>query len=122
MGLGPLFSTHKLLEKNKMKLSDFGNFELNEAFAAQALGCIKAMDSQKFFDEQLGGAQKLGEIDITKLNIHGGAIALGHPVGASGARILLHTLNTIRRNGIQNGLASLCIGGGQGASFILENK
>lgn len=122
MGLGPVFSSNKVLKKNGMQLSDFENFEINEAFASQVLGCLKAMDSQKFFDEKLNGEKKLGEIDVTKLNINGGAIAVGHPVGASGARILLHTLNSLRRNNTQNGLATLCIGGGQGASFILENK
>jgi acetyl-CoA C-acetyltransferase len=122
MGLGPVFATQKILAKNKMQLSDFENFEINEAFAAQVLGCLKAMDSQKFFDTNLNGVEKLGEIDTSKLNIHGGAIALGHPVGASGARILIHTLHTIRRNNAQNALATICIGGGQGASFILENK
>lgn len=122
MGLGPVFSTHKVLKKHGMKLSDFGIMEINEAFAAQVLGCVKAMDSQSFFDSHLNGDNKLGELDITKLNIHGGAIALGHPVGASGARLLLHTLREMSKSGIQNGLAALCIGGGQGATFILESK
>lgn len=122
MGLGPVFSTHKIIKKHAMKLSDFGIVEINEAFAAQALGCVKAMSSQSFFNNHLNGDNNLGELDISKVNIHGGAIALGHPVGASGARLLLHTLKEMKRSNIQNGLATLCIGGGQGATFILENQ
>ena len=122
MGLGPVFSTEKVLRKNNMILQDFDLIELNEAFAAQAIGCIKAMDSQSFFDANLGGSRKLGEIDISKLNTNGGAIALGHPVGATGARIVLHTLKELKRKNLQSGLATLCVGGGQGATFILESK
>ena len=122
MGLGPVFSTNKALLKNNMSLHDFDIIELNEAFAAQALGCVKAMDSQSFFDTHLGGTPKLGEIDMSKLNTNGGAIALGHPVGATGTRILLHTLKELKRKNLQNGLATLCVGGGQGATFILESK
>lgn len=122
MGLGPVFSTNKVLRKNGMSLQDFDLIELNEAFAAQALGCIKAMDSQSFFDANLNGNPKLGELDIDKLNLNGGAISLGHPVGATGTRILLHTLKELKRKNLQNGLATLCVGGGQGATFILESK
>jgi len=122
MGLGPVFSTNKVLRKNNISLQDFDLIELNEAFAAQALGCIKAMDSQSFFDANLNGNSKLGEIDIDKLNLNGGAISLGHPVGATGTRILLHTLKELKRKNLQNGLATLCVGGGQGATFILESK
>lgn len=122
MGLGPVFSTNKALRNSNMSLSDFDIIELNEAFAAQAIGCMRAMDSQSFFDENLNGNAKLGEVDINKLNLNGGAISLGHPVGATGTRILLHTLKELKRKDLQNGLATLCIGGGQGATFILESK
>jgi acetyl-CoA acetyltransferase len=105
-----------------MSLNDFDIIELNEAFASQAIGCIKAMDSQDFFNKNLSGNQKLGEIDINKLNLNGGAIALGHPVGATGTRIILHTLKELKRRNLQNGLATLCIGGGQGGTFLLESK
>lgn len=122
MGLGPVFSTQKLLQKHKMHLSDFDLFEINEAFAAQVLGCLYAMDSQTFFNQNFGGANKLGLLDTSKLNVNGGAIALGHPVGATGSRLILHTLKEMKRRGVQNGLATLCIGGGQGGTFILENE
>lgn len=122
MGLGPVFSTHKLLKKHNMQLQDFDIFEINEAFAAQVLGCIKAMDSQSFFDKNLNGDTKLGEIKMEKLNVNGGAIALGHPVGATGTRLILHTLKEMQRKQLKKGLASLCIGGGQGGTFILENE
>jgi len=122
MGLGPVFSTNKILKNNGMSLNDFDIIELNEAFASQAIGCIKAMDSQDFFNKNLSGNQKLGEIDINKLNLNGGAIALGHPVGATGTRIILHTLKELKRRNLQNGLATLCIGGGQGGTFLLESK
>lgn len=122
MGLGPVFSTYKILQKHKMNLSDFDIFEINEAFAAQVLGCLCAFNSQDFFNKNFNGNAKLGEIDTTKLNVNGGAIALGHPVGATGTRLLLHTLKEMKRRNIQNGLASLCIGGGQGGTFILENE
>ena len=122
MGLGPVFSTHKLLSKHKMELSDIDLFEINEAFAAQVIGCVKAMDSQSFFDKNLNGAKKLGEFDTAMLNVNGGAIALGHPVGATGARLILHTLKELKRRNLQTGLATLCIGGGQGGTFILENE
>ena len=122
MGLGPVFSTNKVLRKNGMSLQDFDLIELNEAFAAQALGCVKALDSQSFFDTNLNGNPKLGELDTDKLNLNGGAISLGHPVGATGTRILLHLLKELKRKNLQNGLATLCVGGGQGATFILESK
>lgn len=122
MGLGPVFSTYKLLQKHNMQLQDFDLFEVNEAFAAQVIGCIKAMDSQSFFDQNLHGNKKLGGIDVSKLNVNGGAIALGHPVGATGTRLILHTLKELKRRNLQTGLATLCIGGGQGGTFILENK
>ncbi len=122
MGLGPVFSTNKILRKHNMSLQDFDLIELNEAFAAQALGCVKAMDSQTFFDKNLNGNPKLGEMNMDKLNTNGGAIALGHPVGATGTRLILHILKELKRKSLQNGLATLCIGGGQGATFILESK
>jgi acetyl-CoA acetyltransferase family protein len=120
MGLGPVFATNKLLKQTKMKLSDIGLFEINEAFAAQVIGCLKAFNSKEFFNQHLNGDKPLGEIDTSLLNVNGGSIALGHPVGMSGARILLHSLKEMKRRNISTGLASLCIGGGQGASFILE--
>ena len=120
MGLGPVYSTEKLLRNSKYKLSDFDLIELNEAFAAQAIGCIQAFSSKKFANDHFGLSNSIGEIDENKLNVNGGAIALGHPVGMTGARIIIHLLRELKRRNKNLGLATLCIGGGQGGSVALE--
>jgi acetyl-CoA acetyltransferase family protein len=119
MGLGPVYSTHKLLKQTGMTLSNFGLFEINEAFAAQVIGCLKAFDSEEYCQKYLN-TSKMGSIDTSLLNVNGGGIAMGHPVGMTGARIVVHALKEMRRRNISTGLASLCIGGGQGGSFALE--
>ena len=121
MGLGPLFSTALALKAAHLKLKDIDLIELNEAFSAQVLACLKAFASKKFAEENLNQSEALGEIDLKKLNVNGGAIALGHPVGATGARLVLTLMNEMKRQRAQYGLASLCIGGGQGGSLILEH-
>jgi acetyl-CoA C-acetyltransferase len=103
MGVGPIPAVKKLLAKTGMNLSDIGLFELNEAFASQALAVIR----------ELG-------IDIEKVNVNGGAIALGHPLGATGARIMTTLSYEMRRRNVQFGIATLCIGGGQGMAILLE--
>jgi acetyl-CoA C-acetyltransferase len=120
MGLGPVFATKKLFDKTNLTLRDIDLIEINEAFASQVLGCVKAFASQKFCQEHFNQNQAIGEIDLDKLNVNGGAIALGHPVGMSGARIIIHLLRELKRRGLNRGLASLCIGGGQGGACILE--
>jgi acetyl-CoA C-acetyltransferase/acetyl-CoA acyltransferase len=122
MGLGPVFATSKLLEKTGVSLSDIDRIEMNEAFAAQVIANEKAFASDTFAKEQLGRAQALGEIDRAKLNVNGGAIALGHPVGATGTRLVLTLLKELRRRGLRYGLATLCIGGGQGGAMLLEAR
>jgi acetyl-CoA C-acetyltransferase/acetyl-CoA acyltransferase len=94
--------------------------ELNEAFAAQAIACERAFASAAFAKDHLKRDAALGVIDRERLNVNGGAIALGHPVGATGARLVLTTLKELRRRGLKRGLATLCIGGGQGAALALE--
>ena len=84
------------------------------------LACLEAAKSEAFAQAELGRTQALGEIPVERLNVNGGAIALGHPVGASGARLLLTTLMEMRRRRLRRGLATLCVGGGQGAAFVLE--
>jgi acetyl-CoA acetyltransferase family protein len=121
MGLGPVFSTKKLLDKTKLKLNDFDLIEINEAFSAQVLGCVKAFASEEFCRKNFDSSA-IGEIDINKLNVNGGAIALGHPVGMSGARIIIHLLRELKRRDLNTGLATLCIGGGQGGSVIVESN
>lgn len=120
MGLGPVYSTEKLLRNSKYQLSDFDLIELNEAFAAQAIGCVQAFSSKKFAKDNFDLSHSIGEIDESKLNVNGGAIALGHPVGMTGARIIIHLLRELKRRGKNLGLATLCIGGGQGGSVVLE--
>ena len=120
MGLGPVYSTHKVLKASGQNLSDFGVVEINEAFAAQVIGCLKAFESSEFCKAQLGRSEKMGSIDPSILNANGGAIALGHPVGATGARIVLTAALEMRRRNAQFGLATLCIGGGQGGAVTLE--
>jgi len=104
MGLGPIPSTRKLFKKLNLTAKDIDLFELNEAFAAQALACMKEL-----------------EVDIEKCNLNGGAVSLGHPVGCSGARITYTLAMQMKKKNLKRGLASLCIGGGQGMSMILEN-
>ncbi len=120
MGLGPVFSSAKALDEAGCKLSDIGPIEINEAFAVQVLACLKAFASKSFAEKELGRADALGEIDAAKLNRNGGAIALGHPVGASGARLVLTVAHEMAAMNAELGLATLCIGGGQGGAMVLE--
>lgn len=122
MGLGPAFAIHQLLEQTGRSLADFELVEINEAFAVQVLACIRAMASPEFCKEKLGRDESIGELDESILNIHGGAIALGHPVGATGARLILTLLRSLRAKGLRRGLASLCVGGGQGVAMWLETS
>lgn len=121
MGLGPAYATPKALAQGKVSFSDLELIEINEAFAAQVIANQRAFASAEFA-AGLGLSAPLGEIDPDKLNVNGGAIALGHPLGASGARLVLTLLKEMGRRDQSLGLASLCIGGGQGAAFILERK
>ncbi|UAC49728.1 thiolase family protein [Bacillus aquiflavi] len=104
MGIGPVYSTQKALAQCGLKLEDIGLIELNEAFAAQALAVIKE-----------------GSLNIHKVNVNGGAIALGHPIGATGSVLMTKLLHEMERTGTKYGLVTLCIGGGQGISTIVEN-
>lgn len=119
MGLGPVYATKKLFDKTNANINDIELIELNEAFAAQVIANIEAFKSSSFAKKEFG-SQALGEINEEILNVNGGAIALGHPVGMSGTRIVLHTIKELKRRNLKTGLATLCIGGGQGASFLLE--
>ncbi len=120
MGLGPVYAINKLLDETGITLADVDLFEINEAFAAQVLACQKAMASAQFCREQLGRSDAIGEIDPDRLNVNGGAIALGHPVGATGARLVLTMLMEMKRRGSHLGIAALCVGGGQGVAMLLE--
>lgn len=120
MGLGPTYATSALMQKTGLQLNDFDLIELNEAFAVQVIANERAFASEQFAQKQLRRDKALGAIDPDKLNVNGGAIALGHPVGATGGRLILTLLHELRRRGLQRGLATLCIGGGQGAALALE--
>jgi acetyl-CoA C-acetyltransferase/acetyl-CoA acyltransferase len=122
MGLGPAFATSKLLEHTGMSLSDIELIEMNEAFAAQVLANERAFASDDFARTELGRAAALGKIDPERLNVNGGAIALGHPVGATGTRLVITLLRELKRRGLNRGLATLCVGGGQGAALLLETN
>jgi len=120
MGLGPVFSSKKLFDKTGLNLKDIELIELNEAFAAQVIGCQRAFASEEFSKKHFGLKEALGKIDPKIINVNGGGIALGHPVGMSGARIVIHLLRELKRRGKNRGLATICIGGGQGGSVIVE--
>ncbi|HEY5683433.1 MAG TPA: acetyl-CoA C-acetyltransferase [Sulfuricaulis sp.] len=120
MGLGPVHATTRLLARRQMKMNDLQQMELNEAFAAQVLACQAAWDSAQYAREELGLSAPLGAMDPERLNPEGGAISNGHPVGASGARLVLHLLHALRRQGGGQGVATLCIGGGQGGAMLLR--
>lgn len=120
MGLGPVFATAKLLEQTGMSLNDFDLIEINEAFAAQVIAVEKAMASKEFAEKKLGRSEPVGVIDRSKLNVNGGAIALGHPLGASGTRLVLTLLKELKRRNLNKGLATLCVGGGQGGAVAVE--
>lgn len=121
MGLGPAHAIAPLLKEHELSIADIDYWEINEAFAAQVLACQKALDDDDYCQSKLGLDEKLGLIPNDKLNLHGGGISLGHPVGASGARIVLHLLNLLKRQKAQRGVASLCIGGGQGGALLVES-
>lgn len=120
MGLGPVHAATPILQRHRLGLDDIDAWEINEAFAAQVLACIKAWEDDATCRDELGLPGALGTLDAAKLNVDGGAIALGHPVGASGARIVLHLARVLERTGAKRGIASICIGGGQGGAMLIE--
>ncbi len=122
MGLGPVHAITPMLLRNGLGLNDLDCLEINEAFAAQVLGCLAAWESEAYCKEKLGLSGAFGAMDRAKFNVDGGAIAIGHPIGASGARVVLHALKTLERTSGKRAAASLCIGGGQGGAMLLERS
>ena len=120
MGLGPVFATHKLFKQTGLSMDDIEIVEINEAFAAQVIACERAFASVEFAKAHFGDDKAVGAIASEILNVNGGAVALGHPVGMTGTRLVLTVLHELRERGLQRGLATLCIGGGQGAALLLE--
>ena len=120
MGLGPAYAIPQLCNRLGLKAEALDRVEVNEAFAAQCLAVDAALQNAKFCRDELGLDKAWGALDWNKTNVHGGAIALGHPVGASGARLLLSLALELKRGGGKTGMASLCIGGGQGVAAAIE--
>lgn len=120
MGLGPAHAMAPIMKRNKLKIEDVDYWEINEAFAAQVLACVEAWKDTDYCRTEFHTRSAIGEIDQARLNVDGGGISLGHPVGASGARIVLHLCHLLEKNNANRGLASLCIGGGQGGAMMLE--
>ena len=120
MGLGPVYAIARAEQRCGLSLADADLIEINEAFAAQVLACQAAAKSADYARAHLGRDQALGEIPDAKLNVNGGGIALGHPVGSTGARLVLTSLLELQRRKARRALVSLCIGGGQGGALWLE--
>lgn len=121
MGFGPVHASTPILQRNHLGLNDVDYWEINEAFAGQVLGCLAAWESNDYCRQYLGLEKAMGTLDQSRLNIDGGAIALGHPVGASGSRLILHLSHILKRQKARYGIATLCIGGGQGGAMLIEN-
>ena len=122
MGLGPAFAIPRVLQRAGVTMKDIELIEINEAFAAQVLANLQISESDELSRKYLNLEKACGKIDYDKLNVNGGAIALGHPVGGSATRLVITLLLEMKRRNLNLGLASLCVGGGQGAAFILERK
>ncbi|HEX6852253.1 MAG TPA: thiolase family protein [Candidatus Polarisedimenticolaceae bacterium] len=122
MGLGPVLAAPIALKRaGGLSMAHMNLVEINEAFAAQVLACLKAFDSRPFCEEHLGSGP-VGSPDPDRINVNGGAIAMGHPVGASGGRLILTLLNEMTRRDASLGLATLCVGGGQGGAVVVERS
>jgi acetyl-CoA acyltransferase len=119
---GPVFALPTALERAKVKLEEIGVIEMHEAFAAQVLSNIQWLGSKKIAQEKLGRTEPVGEIDPEKINRTGGSIALGHPFGATGARIVTTVCNELQRTGEQYGLLTVCAAGGMGVAMVLERE
>ncbi|MFT4580976.1 MAG: acetyl-CoA C-acetyltransferase [Gammaproteobacteria bacterium] len=120
MGLGPVHASAPLLQREKLSVDKIDYWEINEAFAAQVLACLAAVRNKNYCTTELGLSGAMGEIDEQYLNVDGGAVALGHPVGTSGARIVLHLLHVLKERNAKRGIAAICIGGGQGGAMMVE--
>jgi acetyl-CoA C-acetyltransferase len=120
MGLGPVHASTPLLQRHSLGLNDVDYWEINEAFAGQVLGCLAAWQSDEYCNLELGLETAMGQLNQNRLNLDGGGISIGHPVGASGARIVLHALRVLEQNNWDQAMATLCIGGGQGGAMLVK--
>ncbi len=121
MGMGPAHAMAPIMQRHQFAIDDIDYWEINEAFATQVLGCLKAWEDEDYCKNHLGLNQTLGRISSERLNIDGGGVSMGHPVGASGTRIVLHLAKILQRTNARRGMASLCIGGGQGGAVLIQN-
>lgn len=122
MGMGPVHAMTPIMKRNNLSIDDIDYWEINEAFAAQVLACIEAWKQDEYCQQKLNLDKAMGKIPYNHLNIDGGGVSLGHPVGASGARIILHLCKVLQRTNSKTGMASICIGGGQGGAVLLYNE
>jgi acetyl-CoA acetyltransferase len=125
MGLAPVGAIAKLLAKTRLSLKDFALWEINEAFSSVVLGISRILNSSALMEGKFGRfglTERLGEIPPDDLNPHGGAIALGHPVGVSGLRLAMTALFELKRRDAERAMISACVGGGQGVAMIVERK
>jgi acetyl-CoA C-acetyltransferase len=120
MGLGPSYAMAPIMQRHGLDTGDIDYYEINEAFAAQVLACLAAWKDADFCRDELGRDTPFSPIDEERLNVDGGGVAVGHPVGTSGARIVLHILKVLHRENAKRGMASICIGGGQGGAMLIE--
>ncbi len=120
MGLGPVHAMAPIMDRHGFDSDDIDYWEINEAFAAQVQACLRAWQDPDYLRTEVGAGKAFKPIDEERLNVDGGSISIGHPVGASGARIVLHLLKTLQRENARRGMASLCIGGGQGGAMLVE--
>lgn len=120
MGLGPCYAMAPIMQRHGLDTADIDYFEINEAFAAQVLSCLAGWKDADFCRDELGRDAPFTPIDEDRLNIDGGGIAVGHPVGSSGARIVLHLLKVLQQHDARRGMAGICIGGGQGGAMLIE--
>jgi len=120
MGLGPCYAMAPIMQRQGLDTTDIDYFEINEAFAAQVLACLAGWKDADFCRDELGRDTPFSPIDEERLNIDGGGVAVGHPVGSSGARIVLHMLKLLKQHDAKRGMASICIGGGQGGAMLIE--
>lgn len=120
MGLGPVHAMSPIMKRQQLSIDDIDYWEINEAFAAQVLACLAAWQDAEYCRNELNLDTAMGAIEQARLNVDGGAIAIGHPVGCSGARIILHLCHTLAENNARRGMAAICIGGGQGGAMLIE--
>jgi acetyl-CoA acyltransferase len=120
--MGQAFATPVALDRAGLTMKDIDLVDMHEAFAAQVLSNLKAFASKTFAEERLGRSEPIGEIDVERLNVNGGSIALGHPFAATGGRMILNTLNELKRRGKNLGLVTLCAAGGLGAAVVVERS